>query len=90
MTISLLSGTPGTGKSLDAARELRFQVNRGRPVIGNFDINGEAVKHPELYQYWPNWEINPERLVRFSQEYFSKERIGAKEDYLTLILDECQ
>lgn len=91
MTIYLYSGTPGTGKSLDAARECRFQLNRAnpRPVIGNFPINGEVVRHPEMFHYWPNWQITPDRVTDFADRYWDSVDFF-KEDYLTIVLDECQ
>lgn len=63
VTIYLYSGTPGTGKSLHAANDVRFALNHDRPVIGNFEISHDAyVKHPEQYHYYPNWELRPELL----------------------------
>lgn len=91
MTIYLYSGTPGTGKSLDAAREVRFQLDRRkpRPVIGNFPINEGIIGHPEYYQYWPNWDITPERVTEFADKFWDGVDFF-REDYITLVLDECQ
>lgn len=92
MTIYLYSGTPGTGKSLDAARQVRDVINRRkpRPVIGNFAVNGDVLWHPESYHYVPNWELDPVWLVEFANDYWETSGRRYREDYITLVLDECQ
>lgn len=92
MTIYLYSGTPGTGKSLHAASEIRLALNRRtpHPVIGNFPINGEIVRHPEWYSYVPNANLDTKRLCDTADLFWQRSGIGFKEDYLTLVLDECQ
>lgn len=42
--IYLNSGTPGSGKSLNVARDIMFKLRRGQNVICNFPINLELVK----------------------------------------------
>ena len=43
--ISLYSGTPGSGKSCQAAREIALRLQRkDSVVIGNFYFNTKAVK----------------------------------------------
>lgn len=37
--IELYSGTPGSGKSLNACNIAREYYKKGRPVITNYDIN---------------------------------------------------
>lgn len=93
MTIYLYSGTPGTGKSLHAANDVRFALNRRmRPVIGNFEIDADApVRHPENYRYVPNSELTPKLLTDFADAFW--ESLGwdeFREDYILLVLDECQ
>ena len=88
MTITLYSGTPGSGKSLHAARTIRDWLRyKKRPVVANF-----AIKKPEdwkgEFHYIPNMEITPERLLSISREYFKEHSF--KEDYILLVLDECQ
>lgn len=92
MTIYAYTGTPGTGKSLDAAREICLQLNRRspRPVIGNFPINPDAVRHPEMYTYMPNWEMSAERIERYCDDYWTNVNPDFKEDFITLVIDECQ
>lgn len=84
------TGTPGTGKSAHLARVLRFQLDRRnpRPVIANFPINEDIVRHPECFTYVPNHELNPALLTGLADEYWQTHDF--KEEYLTLAIDECQ
>lgn len=93
MTIYLYSGTPGTGKSLHAANDVRFALNRRmRPVIGNFEIAPDApVRHPDNFRYVPNAQLTPKLLTDFADGFW--DAFGwdeFREDYITLVLDECQ
>lgn len=96
MTIYMYTGTPGSGKSLAAAGELRFSLNHERPVIGNFEINERCVKHPELYHYVPNEIMSAELIEQICDEYWAAHpeklrRDGRpRENFITLIIDECQ
>jgi len=88
--IILYSGTPGSGKSLDAARTIRNWLWHGAPVICNFPVNASGVrtrKEKKLY-YWPNDVLSPDKLVMFSRDYFGEN--GCKEDSILLIIDEAQ
>lgn len=88
MTIYLYSGTPGSGKSLHAARDIRDYLRCKRlPVIGNFTINPDT-KGAERYTYRPNNVLTPQYLVWFAQEYWRDHKFG--EDRILLVLDECQ
>lgn len=96
MTIYLYTGTPGSGKSLAAAGDLRFALNNGRPVIANFEINESCVRHPELFTYIGNEEMTAERIIEVCDRYWKEHpeklrRDGRpRENYITLIIDECQ
>lgn len=93
MTIYLYSGTPGTGKSLHAAHEIRWLLNRRdpRPVLGNFELAPMApVRNPSAYHYYPNHEISPDLLTSFADDYWTNVNPRFREDYLALVLDECQ
>lgn len=88
MTITLYSGTPGSGKSLHAARTIRDWLRyKKRPVVANF-----SIRKPEDWKgdftYIRNAEITPERLLRLSKRVF--EETTFREDYILLVLDECQ
>lgn len=92
MTIYLYSGTPGSGKSLDAASDIRFELDRKypRPVIGNFPIDGGVVAHPDFYRYRPNDQLTAQFLTDFAAEFWDSGYARYREDYLTLVVDECQ
>ena len=88
VTIYLYSGTPGSGKSLHAARDIRDYLRCKRlPVIGNFAINPDT-KGYDRYTYRPNDVLTPQYLVWFAQEYWADHKFG--EDRILLVLDECQ
>ena len=68
VTIYLYSGTPGSGKSLHAARDIRDYLRCKRlPVIGNFAINPDT-KGYDRYTYRPNDVLTPQYLGWFAQE----------------------
>ncbi len=88
MTIYLYSGTPGSGKSLHCARDIRDYLRfKMLPVVANFPIN-EDTKGFERFTYRDNSEINPEYLAWFAHEYWQDHKFG--EDRILLVLDECQ
>lgn len=93
MTIYLYSGTPGTGKSLHAANEIRFQLNRRhpRPVVGNFELSPIApVRSRDSFHYYDNQSLTPDLLTGFADDYWTNGGVGFREDYIDLVLDECQ
>lgn len=67
--ISLYSGTPGSGKSVHAAKEIAIRLRRENAVVlGNFYFNTKAVKKGKgTYLYVPNHRLDPDRLLKFSQ-----------------------
>ena len=86
--ICLYSGTPGSGKSLHTAANIKARLAICKPVICNFPIDTNRVKHPELFTYIPNDEISPSALVDYSRAYFGDRKI--KEEEIFLIIDEAQ
>lgn len=86
--IYLYSGTPGSGKSLHCARTVYYSLFRGEPVICNFRINTAKVKHAEQFHYMDNADLDPDKLIEFSRDYFAGRQV--KESKLTLVIDECQ
>ena len=53
--IMLYSGTPGSGKSLHTARDIRDSLGaKRRPVIANFDVNPSTMWYRERFTYKPN------------------------------------
>ena len=87
--IYLYSGTPGSGKSLHTARVIFYALKSGFPVIANFSINLERIKHRRSeFILKDNSDITPDFLIDFSRKFFQGKRV--KEGKLILIIDECQ
>lgn len=85
--ISLYSGTPGSGKSMHMAKDIRDRMILGKPTICNFQINTTKFKKAN-FLYLPNHEMTPDFLINYSREYFKNHRF--KEGSIHLYIDECQ
>ena len=96
MSIHVYTGTPGSGKSLHAASDIRFQLTRRypRPVIANFDLARNAPVSPdvrnELFHYIPNEEMSAAAITSIAEGYWQTSGRDFQEDYITLVIDECQ
>lgn len=96
MSIHVYTGTPGSGKSLHAARDIRFELTRKypRPIIANFDLANDAPVPYDakgaLYHYVPNEDMSADVITRIADRYWRDTDRPFKEDYITLVLDECQ
>lgn len=93
MSIDVFTGVPGSGKSLDAARQVRYALDRKypRPVIANFPLGEDArVLHPEMFTHIPNEEMSAGKIIDFADEYWTQSGVSFREDYILLVLDECQ
>lgn len=88
MTLYFLTGVPGSGKSLDAAQEIKRRLKRGIPVVCNFEINPSTPGY-ENFHYWDNFSISPDKLTALSLEYL-KNHPDSKENTLLFVLDEAQ
>ena len=87
MSIELYTGTPGSGKSLDACRTIRRALKRGQHVITNFEVNvNEDCKG--TVSYYPNNELNPGVLVAFAHDHWASNAF--KEDSILIVIDEAQ
>lgn len=85
----LYSGTPGSGKSLHAARDIRERLRRKRPfVICNFDVNHALKGYGKGFTYIPNSELDPEDLTSRAAAYWAGKEV--REDAILLVLDEAQ
>lgn len=89
MTIYLYSGTPGSGKSLHATKDIRDCLSYGIPVIANYDLNHD-IKHYDRFTYKSNDELTPEYLQEYAVDWWSTKGHRFKEDSILLVLDECQ
>lgn len=88
MAISLYTGTPGSGKSYHAAREIVGRLKRGGGLICNFPVNEQFVgkKLKAHVEYWDNSEFSAERLVKYAMEH----HVIGKEGQTLVVIDECQ
>lgn len=87
MSIWLYTGTPGSGKSYHAARDIVTRLRKGGGLIANFPVNEGAVKKCRTrVDYWDNSDLTAEALVRYALEHHE---IG-KEGQTLVVIDECQ
>lgn len=87
--IYLYTGTPGSGKSLHTARDIRDTLHfKKLPVIANFDINSSTKNYDSLFVYVPNDQLKPDFLYSFAREYWQGKPV--KEDSILLVIDEAQ
>lgn len=89
MSIWLYSGTPGSGKSFHAAKDIVRRLKKGGGLICNFPVNEGFVPAKKLkahVEYWDNSELTAERLVAYALEHH---KIG-KENQTLVVIDECQ
>jgi zona occludens toxin (predicted ATPase) len=88
MTVSIYTGTPGSGKSLHMSKGIYWRVKHHKPVIANFPINEEIFKDCSSFVYVDNDELTPAFLVDFARGYFADHPF--KEGSIRLYIDECQ
>ena len=88
MSIQLYTGTPGSGKSFHAAKDIVRWMKRDRGLICNFPVNEGFVgkKLKAHVEYWDNSELTAERLVAYALDHH---KIG-KEGQTLVVIDECQ
>lgn len=87
--ICLYSGTPGSGKSLHVARDIRDYLRvRRKPVIANFDVNPDVRNYARLFSYLPNDRLSPALLYDFARDYWKGRKVV--EDSILLVIDEAQ
>lgn len=87
--ITLYSGTPGSGKSFHAAKDIITRFKRGGGLIANFPVkvpDGIKPKKELRVSYWDNSEITPQRLAAYALKHH---KIGVEGQTL-LIVDEAQ
>ena len=95
MSIHIYTGTPGSGKSLHAAQRIRFELTRKypRPVIANFPLGDSAPVTDEqrrYYTYLPNEDMSSQRIQTLADDFWKSSGRAFREDYITLVIDECQ
>lgn len=93
MSIYLYSGGVGSGKSLHAAQDIRFELTRRypRPVLANFPL-GSGAPVPEerrsLFTHVENVDISADLLTGFADDWWKTHDFA--EDHILLVLDEVQ
>lgn len=90
--IELYSGTPGSGKSLHVASEIRKRLKaHKRIIIGNFFVNQNVIpKKKGVYLYVANNRLTPQRLLRFARKFSDHLGRRLKEGEILLVIDEAQ
>lgn len=86
--IYLYSGTPGSGKSLHAARTIKNRLRMGENVLCNFPVNLSLISgFKGNFVEFDNM-VTPDYFIAYSRQYFGHKPI--KEGKLLIIFDECQ
>lgn len=92
--ITIYTGTPGSSKTLHAAADIRFALNKPRgvnqPVIANFSVNTSSVKRPDAFVFVDNADLTPDWLTSYADDFWNSVDRPFSEDYLLLVIDECQ
>ena len=86
----LYTGTPGSGKSYHATRDIYDAITIKKiPVIANYGLNlGGIEGADERFNYCENSELTPDFLVAFANDYWRGHEF--KEDGILCVVDECQ
>lgn len=86
--ISLYTGRPGSGKSLNAVRCIRrFLKIYKSDVVANFEVVPDEDWQGN-FTYMPNSSVTVGNLVAFARDYWSSRSF--KEDGFLVVLDEAQ
>lgn len=71
------TGTPGSGKSLHATRNISGWLEEGKNVIANFPIKVQNIKKNKGHFYYiPNDDITVPLLLQFSQTMHKPRQMG--------------
>lgn len=92
MSLTIYSGTPGSGKTLHAVSEIQKALNKprgaDRPVLANFPIRANKCKRPNAFHQYSNDEITPSLITDFCDEFWDSGVRKYSEDYILVVLDE--
>lgn len=87
--IFLYSGTPGSGKSLHQARDIKHKLAAGKPVIANYAFAWQRLKRCRgVFVEKQNDELSPAWLMQFSRDWFKSHKF--REGTISLYIDEAQ
>lgn len=79
-------GTPRSGKSLHAAKDIITALKRGKTVIGTMYINRDAVaSYPGTYIFVNIYKLCPADLMAYARKYNEK----GHEGQTLVVIDEC-
>lgn len=79
-------GTPRSGKSLHAARDIVAALKRGKTVIGTMYINRDMIAaYPGRYIFVDIYKLSPADLKAYARKYNEK----GHEGQTLVIIDEC-
>lgn len=85
--IYLYTGTPGSGKSLNTARDILAKCRRKKNyVLCNFEVNKKMLKYPNQLIEFDMLSVEPQFFIDWSLEHLEPR----KESQALIILDECQ
>lgn len=85
--IYLYTGTPGSGKSLNTAKDIYLKCKRKKNyVLANFEVNKKLLKYKENYLEFDMLTVNPQFFIDWS----IKNLEPRKEGQALIIIDECQ
>lgn len=92
--ITLYSGTPGSGKSYHAVKDMVFKIRRSRKntVISNvaFDFSGVKGAKGQFF-YVPNERLTVDYLLDFAREHHDfSGSVRDVEGQTLVVIDECQ
>lgn len=87
--IYFYSGTPGSGKSLNCARDIYNRLNKNKKhpnVIANFNINLDMIKNKKANFIYKD---NSDLTVKFLLNYAKKNHTLGIENQTLVVIDEC-
>jgi zona occludens toxin len=90
--VYLYSGTPGSGKTYHAIKDIVFKLKMGGNVIANFEVNTESIKPmPGVKQIGEFVYVENEFLtVDFLKRYARAKHKKGKEAQTLVVIDEAQ
>lgn len=90
--IYLYSGTPGSGKSLHALKDIVSKLENGGNVICNFPVNTSYLKYKKRKKKQGKfiYKSNEELTVDFLTQFALKNHVKGKEKQTLIVIDEAQ
>lgn len=86
MSITLFTGTPGSGKSFHCTKIVKDSLERGINIITNYPIDIDSIDFKGQYIHLTENEITVDFLKRFAK----KNHVKGKEKQTIVIIDEAQ